>query len=398
MAYNPLSLFCLGDGEPLSNAFPVEIEPTKTIGELKDLIKLKKSNRFHDVDADELTLWRVMIPDKDDDETPILLDDVYERDKKKLRATNKVSIFGANLPEETIHVIVQSPPPRPSSKLQRVLTFMDVIAEAGLTEKAVMDGQYDLSLLDKKEKVALLSFTGQDTDRKDNFSSLSRTSIDLHGANIKDMDKLSAPHGTLLPVVGMSELFIRRAYKVLHDTILGTFDNARAGNETKKHINITGTSGIGKSAFLVYFAVRLLAESADDEPPVIIFHTKRSSECYAFGGCSVVRSGDIKDFAPFLGQPDTWYIVDSSLDPVLGRAKTVIAASPKTLFSDQYKDVDKRVTWQYYMAPWNLEELTMCRTNVTSFQVVPLEAMEELYTKIGGVPRYVLERPTTVRM
>ncbi|KAG0237211.1 hypothetical protein BGW42_001478 [Actinomortierella wolfii] len=35
----------------------------------------------------------------------------------------------------------------------------------------------------------------------------------------------------------------------------------------------------------------------------------------------------------------------------------------------------------------------MCRENVTSFQVVPIEVVEDLYAKIGGVPRYVLERP-----
>jgi hypothetical protein len=213
---------------------------------------------------------------------------------------------------------------------------------------------------------------------------------------MKDMDKISAPHGTKLPVVNTKELYVRKAYKDLHQTIIDTFDNDR--NEAQKHVVVTGTSGIGKSAFLVYFTIRLLAESGDDYPPIIIFHTKRSSECYVFGGRSTVRSGTIEDFKPFLCLPDTWYFVDSSPDPILDQAKTVISASPKTLFSEahQYQDVDKGVAWRYYMAPWSLEELTMCRTNVTSFQVVPLEAMEDLYTKIGGVPRYVLERPMKV--
>ncbi|KAG9062301.1 hypothetical protein KI688_005215 [Linnemannia hyalina] len=68
MSNNPLILFCLVDGEATTNAFPVEIESTKTIGDLKevilakktnrfhDLIMTKKTNRFHNVDADELTL------------------------------------------------------------------------------------------------------------------------------------------------------------------------------------------------------------------------------------------------------------------------------------------------------------------------------------------------------
>ncbi|KAG0302864.1 hypothetical protein BGZ97_002144, partial [Linnemannia gamsii] len=56
-----------------SNAFPVEIESTKTIGSLKELFKAKKTNDFQDVDADRLTLWRVSIPDDDDNDFPVLL-------------------------------------------------------------------------------------------------------------------------------------------------------------------------------------------------------------------------------------------------------------------------------------------------------------------------------------
>ncbi|KAG0048432.1 hypothetical protein BGZ89_004598 [Linnemannia elongata] len=63
MTENPLTLFCLVDGESTSNAFPVGIESTKTIGDLKDLIKAKKTIDFSDVDANKLTLWRIFIPD-----------------------------------------------------------------------------------------------------------------------------------------------------------------------------------------------------------------------------------------------------------------------------------------------------------------------------------------------
>ncbi|KAK5796922.1 hypothetical protein F5H01DRAFT_401352, partial [Linnemannia elongata] len=200
---------------------------------------------------------------------------------------------------------------------------------------------------------------------------MSSTALELHGANIKDMDKISAPRGILLPVVGTSDLYVREAYKDLYDIIVDKFENNRpcTGNEVEKHIIVTG-----KSAFLVYFAIRLLAESDNDNPPIIVFHTKQSAECYVFGGRSTVRSGNIEAFKPFLSLPDTWYFVDSSPDPILGRAKTVISASPKTLFSEarQFKDVEKEL------------------------RVVPLEAVEELYSKIGGVPRYVLRWPMKV--
>ncbi|KAG0272311.1 hypothetical protein BGZ95_011952, partial [Linnemannia exigua] len=407
MTNNLLTLFCLVDGDATTNAFPVEIESTKTVSDLKYLIRTEKSPGFNDVDADKLTLWRVSIPDVDDDEIPVLIDNLTG--KKKMRATNKLSmVFDAAFPENTICVFVQRPPPvakrdreedaGPSSKRKRHRphTLMDAIEDAGLAEIAIVDDEFYLSRLNNKERVLLLDFIGQEIARNDSFTSLSSTACELKSANIKDMDKLSAPYGTLFPVVDTNELFIREAYKDLYDTILGTFDNAQPGNETQKHIVVTGTSGIGKSAFLVYFAIRLLAESDDDNPPMIIFHTNRSSTCYAFGGRSAVCSGDIKDFKPFLSLPDTWYFVDSSPDPVLDRAKTVISVSPQTLFSEaqQYRDVDRGAAWRYYMAPWSLEELTMCRTNVTSFQVVPLEAIEDLHSKIGGVPRYVLDLPT----
>ncbi|KAF9314603.1 hypothetical protein BG003_003981, partial [Podila horticola] len=111
MTDNRMSLFCLAHVEPSSNAFPVEIESTKTIGDLKDLIKTKKTPEFDDIAADKLTLWRVTIPITDDDnETPILLNNVT---KKKLGPLTRLSkVFPEDIPEESIiHIIVQRPPP-----------------------------------------------------------------------------------------------------------------------------------------------------------------------------------------------------------------------------------------------------------------------------------------------
>ncbi|KAF9395528.1 hypothetical protein BGZ94_006552, partial [Podila epigama] len=108
MTDNLLTLFCLVDGEATSNAFPVKIESTETIGGLKELIKTKKSNDFQDVDADKLTLWHVSIPDDDDDDIPIVLNNVITKDQKKLKATRELSdVWSHKPPKDTIHVIVQ---------------------------------------------------------------------------------------------------------------------------------------------------------------------------------------------------------------------------------------------------------------------------------------------------
>ncbi|KAF9539022.1 hypothetical protein EC957_005851 [Mortierella hygrophila] len=402
---------CLVDGQ--LNAFSVEMDPIKTVYDLKKLIKTENPDKF---------IGKVSIKDDDDDDLPIMLDSVPEPEKEKLRVTSKLSdVFKETPPKKTIHIIVQRP--------------QDAIEDAGLAKIAMVDGESDLSRLDSKEKILLLNYIGQNVNRADTFRSLPTTAQELRRAIIEDMDELSAPPGIKLPVVGTNEndsydslsnaarelkgkikakdilsappgtelpivgtkdLYVREAYKDLYDTILGTFDNNPALTmDGKKHVVVTGTSGIGKSAFLVYFTIRLLAESDDSNPPIIIFHTEQSTECYVFGGRSIVRYGNMNDFEVFLNLPDTWYFADSSPYPVLNRAKTVISYSTKTLFSDapQYKDVEKEVIWYYYMAPWHIDEMKKCWDSVASYKVAPLDAMEELYSKVGGVPRYVLEKP-----
>ncbi|KAF9273052.1 hypothetical protein BGZ74_004925, partial [Mortierella antarctica] len=52
----------------------------------------------------------VSIKNDSNDDIPIVLDSVPE--KKKLRVTSKLSkAFDNELPEETIHIIIQRPPP-----------------------------------------------------------------------------------------------------------------------------------------------------------------------------------------------------------------------------------------------------------------------------------------------
>ncbi|KAG0271769.1 hypothetical protein BGZ96_005631, partial [Linnemannia gamsii] len=108
MTDNRLNFLCLVNGE--STSFPVEIEPTKTIGDLKDAIKAKKTNDFSDVDADKLTLWRVSIPlVPKKDRKDISLGDIPS--KEELDETDDLSdVFRDKPPKKTIHIIVQRPP------------------------------------------------------------------------------------------------------------------------------------------------------------------------------------------------------------------------------------------------------------------------------------------------
>jgi hypothetical protein len=102
------NLYCLVDGQTTSNAFPVKIKSTETIGDLKDLIKVN-APRFDNVVADELILWKVsipVIPVTDNREEPlVLLRDLS--DKKRLHPADFLSeIFDRDLPINTIHILV----------------------------------------------------------------------------------------------------------------------------------------------------------------------------------------------------------------------------------------------------------------------------------------------------
>ena len=98
------TLFCVVDGESTSNAFPVEIESTKSFGSLKDAIKAKKSNYFRDVDADRLTLWKASI---DPNATIIKLDKLDENRLSPL--DDIVSVFPEQPAKGMIHIIVEPP-------------------------------------------------------------------------------------------------------------------------------------------------------------------------------------------------------------------------------------------------------------------------------------------------
>ena len=78
---------------------------------MKKAIKLEKEHRFADVDADELTVYKVLIPD--DDGLATALDNLRLDDHAattKLRATQKLSVvFSNGVGDGHLHILVQLP-------------------------------------------------------------------------------------------------------------------------------------------------------------------------------------------------------------------------------------------------------------------------------------------------
>ncbi|KAG0250901.1 hypothetical protein BG011_007997, partial [Mortierella polycephala] len=139
------------------------IESTKTISDLKDLIKAKKTPKFDDIAAYKLTLWHVSVPATDDeqDEQPVSPDSLVE--KKKLFSPQRlISQVFPQPPDDSTYILVQRPPPGNASKKTKTEQgqFFEAIEAAGLTESAVIDGAFYLSLLTSNELVSVLKNIG----------------------------------------------------------------------------------------------------------------------------------------------------------------------------------------------------------------------------------------------
>ncbi|KAF8939202.1 hypothetical protein BGZ47_008270 [Haplosporangium gracile] len=131
MTENPLSLFCLVNGEATSNAFSVKILSCDTVDDLKNHIKTALTPQFDDIAARDLTLYRVSHPViSANRHSPILLsaidspteldptDDVSERFPSRDKILKK-----------TIHIIVQRPSPviKPHNEKRPSLGFRNAV-------------------------------------------------------------------------------------------------------------------------------------------------------------------------------------------------------------------------------------------------------------------------------
>ena len=101
-----ITLFCLVKGNTTANAFEVDIEKDKSISHLKKVIKAEQPQTFANVDPKDLKVWKVTIPDDQDD----LLSNLILNDEPELLATREIGDYWTEKPPKRhIHVIVKLP-------------------------------------------------------------------------------------------------------------------------------------------------------------------------------------------------------------------------------------------------------------------------------------------------
>jgi hypothetical protein len=100
-----LELNCFVHGDDPHHVFPIKIARTDTVGTLKEAIKDKNPESFHDVDARSLHLWKVSIPD--DHHLKDKLEKLALREEEVLSSVARLStLFSDKLEDERIHIVV----------------------------------------------------------------------------------------------------------------------------------------------------------------------------------------------------------------------------------------------------------------------------------------------------
>ena len=128
-----ITLFCLVKGNTTANAFEVDIEKGKSISHLKKVIKAEKQNDFTSIDADKLKLWKVTIPDDQDD----LLSNLTLNDGNELLATREIGDYWTEKPpKRNIHVIISPPETTATSSREQEL-LEEVASLRALINKSV---------------------------------------------------------------------------------------------------------------------------------------------------------------------------------------------------------------------------------------------------------------------
>ncbi|RIA83061.1 hypothetical protein C1645_743347 [Glomus cerebriforme] len=62
----------------------------------------------------------------------------------------------------------------------------------------------------------------------------------------------------------------------------------------------------------------------------------------------------------------------------------IVALSLKGIKKEEFQGFEKKVVWTFFMPPWSLEELKICREHI--FSDMSEDLMLDIFYKSGGIP------------
>ncbi|KAJ3270982.1 hypothetical protein HDV01_007132, partial [Terramyces sp. JEL0728] len=154
--------------------------------------------------------------------------------------------------------------------------------------------------------------------------------------------------------------------------------------QRKKYISLTGTPGIGKSVFYIYFFQRYRKENPDITIVTASFNKKRQmKKCMVFK--PNIEPEEEKEL-PFPAIKDALHLYDGPPNMEPSDNKLVCFTSPNF---DWFRSMEKQGPHiQLYMSTWDSDELLIANDELNLG--IRKEVINERYLYVGGVPRYCL--------
>jgi len=184
----------------------------------------------------------------------------------------------------------------------------------------------------------------------------------------------------LIPSTKRNQLYVRSAYKVIYKAAM-----AKENENERKYAIVTGTPGIGKSAFLYYVFWRMVKAKKR-----VFFITTITQSVY-FDGANMlaIDSMPLRSDWQFWTN-DLWCLIDSA-DPIkipglpVADCSILLATSPRRDHLGDFKKLAPPPA-VFYMPLWSHDELK----SITGLYPA-VNSWENRFKVLGGVPHYVLQ-------
>ena len=187
--------------------------------------------------------------------------------------------------------------------------------------------------------------------------------------------------------------YVRNCYSEYYKTIASLFNGTARDSIQKDYLTVTGTPGIGKSIFYIYFFQRWMRENPRSVLVTAAFTRDRMlKSCRVFRNSlsEPVKRSTIPDIDGAL------YLYDGAPDVEPDEAKMVCFTSPNISWLDSIDHApDHKVL---FMPPWTLDELqeAVYLLDRQFFPKIPimedrLALVAERFNTVGGSARYCLQ-------
>jgi Crinkler effector protein N-terminal domain len=390
-----VKLFCALVGEK-GNSFPVKIDESESVGDLKDAIKQKKE-RTITCDADNLNLFLGKTSDhtwldSSAVDAVTLNGDGNPKGFAPMDASlwiNNPNNFGENFQpnEGEIHVLVVVPK-------QETSTLM-------------VTSMFEDSPNQRKRQRAISSTNFVDGLRSEDITNeqmsiendiLNVQSNQQNPISLEELGKvMTVPHDAPQAFTFSGNTFYIRScyhkyYDIIMDTLLGKYS----------YISVTGTPGIGKSMFYLYFLNRYQLENPGKSVIVASFGKQQNiiackvfrpngvvEKCTDISGGYMIPVWDTKSWPK--GIDCDLYLYDG---PPLGHppdVKMIAFTSPHFMWLSSMRKHASHLT--LFMPTWDLNEL--CVANEILQLNIDKNELIKQYALFGGSARYCLSTSPT---